>query len=61
MAFAASVQGFKNEAVQLLLVGTFQPYGEVGVMRMDGSKFHLLTDNATEEGAPAWVPSRMQK
>jgi TolB protein len=58
VAFATSAQGFKDEAVQPLLVGTFQPYGEIGVMRIDGSEFHLLTDNATEEGAPAWAPSK---
>ncbi len=61
IAFATSVQGFKDEAVQPLLVGTFQPYGEIAVMRIDGSEFHLLTDNATEEGAPSWVPSRARK
>jgi len=36
----------------------FQPYGEIAVMRADGSDVHLLTDNSTEEGAPAWVPRR---
>jgi TolB protein len=61
IAFATSVQGFKDEAVQPLLVGTFQPYGEIAVMRIDGSELHLLTDNATEEGAPSWVPSRARK
>ncbi|HKR30298.1 MAG TPA: hypothetical protein VJT08_07465 [Terriglobales bacterium] len=61
IAFATSAQGFKDEAVPPLLVGTFQPYGEIGVMRIDGSEFHLLTDNATEEGAPAWVASKTHK
>jgi TolB protein len=61
IAFATSAQGFKDEAVQPLLVGTFQPYGEIGVMRIDGSEFHLLTDNATEEGAPSWIPSQVLK
>ncbi|HVX41508.1 MAG TPA: hypothetical protein VHB25_18260 [Gemmatimonadaceae bacterium] len=58
IAFASSAQGFKDEAVQLLLGVTFQPYGEIAVMRADGSDFHLLTDNSTEEGAPVWVPRR---
>ncbi|GAC1658761.1 MAG: hypothetical protein NVS4B3_26390 [Gemmatimonadaceae bacterium] len=59
IAFATARQGFKDEAVQLLLgTSTFQPYGEIAVMRADGSDVHLLTDNSTEEGAPAWVPSR---
>jgi TolB protein len=57
IAFASSAQGFKDEAVQLLLGVTFQPYGEIAVMRADGSDFHLLTDNSTEEGAPVWVPT----
>jgi Tol biopolymer transport system component len=56
IAFATGRQGFKDEAVQLLLSATFQPYGEIAVMRADGSELHLLTDNSTEEGAPSWVP-----
>ena len=58
IAFATARQGFKDEAVQLLLSATFQPYGEIAVMRADGSDVHLLTDNSTEEGAPSWVPRR---
>jgi hypothetical protein len=46
---------FKDEAIKPLLVRTFQPYGEIAVMRIDGSELDLLTDNATEEGAPSWV------
>jgi len=42
--------------VQLLLAATFQPYGEIAVMGVDGSELRLLTDNSTEEGAPSWVP-----
>jgi len=61
IAFATSYQGFKDEAVQPLLVGTFQPYGEIAVMRIDGSELHLLTDNSTEEGAPSWVPVKSRK
>jgi Tol biopolymer transport system component len=60
IAFASSAQGFKDEAVQLLLGVTFQPYGEIAVMRADGSDFHLLTDNSTEEGAPVWVPNSVK-
>ena len=58
IAFATSRGGFKDEAVSLLLMGTFQPYGEIAVMRPDGSDVHVLTDNSTEEGAPAWIASR---
>jgi len=60
IAFATSAQGFKDEAVQPLVAATFQPYGEIAVMRMDGSEFHTLTDNATEEGAPSWVPAKTE-
>jgi TolB protein len=55
IAFATARQGFKDEAVGLLLAGTFQPYGEIAVMRPDGSDVRLLTDNSTEEGAPSWI------
>ena len=58
IAFATARQGFKDEAVGLLLAGTFQPYGEIAVMRADGSDMRLLTDNSTEEGAPCWIPRR---
>jgi len=57
IAFATARQGFKDEAVGLLLAGTFQPYGEIAVMRADGSDLRLLTDNSTEEGAPSWIRS----
>src|SRR5436305_12003221 len=56
IAFSTARQGFKDEAVQLLLAGTFQPYGEIAVMRPDGSDLRMLTDNSTEEGAPEWAP-----
>jgi Tol biopolymer transport system component len=56
IAFATARQGFKDEAVQLLLAATFQPYGEIAVMRADGADLHLLTDNSSEEGAPTWIP-----
>jgi Tol biopolymer transport system component len=58
IAFATARQGFKDEAVGLLLAATFQPYGEIAVMRADGSDVRLLTDNATEEGAPSWISDR---
>jgi Tol biopolymer transport system component len=60
IAFSTARHGFKDEAVQLLLSATFQPYGEIAVMRIDGSDVRILTDNSTEEGAPSWVPGRTQ-
>ena len=62
IAFSTGRQGFKDEAIHLLLAApvglTFQPYGEIAVMRADGSNVRLLTDNSTEEGAPSWIPAR---
>jgi len=62
IAFASGMGGFKDESVALLpgtLPPPFQPYGEIAVMRADGSDLHLLTDNAIEDGAPSWAPLRM--
>jgi len=61
IAFATGMQGFKDESVALLpgvLPPPFQPYGEIAVMRSDGSDLRLLTDNSVEEGTPTWVPNR---
>ena len=55
IAFSTSRQGFKDEGA--LCVGSFQPYGEVCVMRKDGTDVRVLTDNAWEEGAVSWIPS----
>jgi TolB protein len=61
IAFSTARQGFKDEAVGLLLSATFQPYGEIAVMRADGSDVRVLTDNSTEEGAPSWIPTDPHK
>jgi TolB protein len=45
--------GFKDEA---LLTFDPQPYGEIFVMRYDGTEVEQLTDDQWEEGAPAWQP-----
>ena len=46
--------GFKDE-------GTYtdapQPYGELFVMRYDGTNVRQLTDNQWEDGTPSWQPS----
>jgi Tol biopolymer transport system component len=54
IAFASQRGGFKDEAV--LHPYNPQPYGEIYVMRADGSDVHQLTDNQFEEATPAWVP-----
>jgi Tol biopolymer transport system component len=55
IVFATSRMGFKDEAIY---TNAPQPYGEIFVMRADGSDLEQLTDNQWEEGAPAWQPTR---
>ena len=55
LLFASSRMGFKDEVV---LIGAPQPYGEVFVMRYDGTQVEQLTDNQWEEGGPAWQPRK---
>jgi Tol biopolymer transport system component len=52
--FSSSRFGFKDEAPMSDIP---QPYGELFVMRADGSDQRPLTDNRWEEGTPAWQPS----
>ncbi len=54
IAFASSRMGFKDEGVY---TDAPQPYGEIFVMRYDGTGVEQLTDNQWEEGTPAWQPS----
>jgi Tol biopolymer transport system component len=53
LLFASSRMGFKDEVV---LIGAPQPYGEIFVMRKDGTQIEQLTDNQWEDGGPAWQP-----
>ena len=55
LAFASTRMGFKDEA---LYTGSPQPYGEIFVMRFDGTQLEQLTDDQWEEGAPAWQPDK---
>lgn len=54
IAFASARGGFKDEAP--LHPFNPQPYGDLHVMRADGSDVHMLTDNQFEDGTPAWIP-----
>jgi TolB protein len=54
IAFSSGMQGFKDEAA--LHPHNPQPYGEICVMRADGSGIRVLTDNQYEEATPAWMP-----
>lgn len=55
MVFTSSRMGFKDEA---LYTNNPQPYGEIFVMRYDGTDLEQLTDDQWEEGTPAWQPHR---
>jgi TolB protein len=59
IAFTSARQGFKDES--LLHPGNAQPYGEISVMRADGSDVRVLTDNPFEDGTPAWKPLRAKR
>lgn len=51
--FSSSRFGFKDEAPMSDIP---QPYGELIIMKLDGSGQRPLTDNRWEEGTPAWQP-----
>ncbi len=53
IAFASTRMGFKDEAVY---TDAPQPYGEIFVMKFDGTNVQQLTDNQWEDGTPAWQP-----
>ena len=53
VVFSTSRFGFKDEAPMSDIP---QPYGELIVMKLDGSDQRPLTDNRWEEGTPAWQP-----
>ena len=52
--FSTSRFGFKDEAP--LYDRIPQPYGELFVMKVDGSEQRPLTDNTWEDATPAWQP-----
>ena len=53
IVFASTRMGFKDEVPY---TDAPQPYGEIFVMRADGSDVQQLTDNQWEDGTPAWQP-----
>ncbi|KAL8527135.1 hypothetical protein ACS0TY_005128 [Phlomoides rotata] len=52
LLFAANLGGVTAEPVSL--PNQFQPYGELYVVRLDGSELQRLTWNGCENGTPAW-------
>jgi TolB protein len=54
IVFTSARMGFKDE---MTYTDAPQPYGEIFVMRADGTDVHQITDNQWEEGTPAWQPA----
>lgn len=54
MVFTANLGGVTAEPVSL--PNQFQPYGDLFVVRLDGSGLKRLTWNGYENGTPAWHP-----
>ena len=57
IVFASTRMGFKDE---MTYTDAPQPYGELFVMKYDGTGLEQLTDNQWEDGTPAWQPARKQ-
>jgi Tol biopolymer transport system component len=55
IAFTSARGGFKDESV--LHPYNAQPYGDLYVMRADGTDIRQLTDDQFEDGTPAWLPA----
>jgi TolB protein len=55
IVFTSSRMGFKDE---IPLTNAPQAYGEIFVMRYDGTHVEQLTDDQWEEGGPAWQPGK---
>ena len=56
LAFSSERQGFKDESA--LYPYNAQPYGDLYVMRADGSDVRQLTDDQFEKATPGWIPKR---
>ncbi|KAL0284444.1 UNVERIFIED_CONTAM: hypothetical protein Sangu_2823400 [Sesamum angustifolium] len=57
LLFAANLGGVTVEPVSL--PNHFQPYGDLYLVRLDGSGLRRLTCNGYENGTPAWYPNRV--
>jgi len=55
LVFTSGRMGFKDE---VFYTGSPQPYGEIFVMKYDGTEVEQLTDNQWEDGGPTWQPHR---
>ena len=54
--FTSGRKGFKDEMA--MSEGVPQPYGELFVMRADGSGVRQLTDNKWEDAVAGWAPEK---
>ncbi|KAJ4727890.1 tolB protein-related [Melia azedarach] len=54
LLFTANLGGLNAEPVSL--PNQFQPYGDLYIVKLDGSGLRRLTCNAYENGTPAWHP-----
>lgn len=54
IVFATGASGFKDETP--LHPHNPQSYGEIAVMRPDGSGMRMLSDNCWEDSTPRWLP-----
>ncbi|KAK4418005.1 hypothetical protein Salat_2213200 [Sesamum alatum] len=57
LLLAANLGGVTVEPVSL--PNHFQPYGDLYMVRLDGSDLQRLTFNGYENGTPAWHPNRV--
>ena len=55
IVFSSARMGFKDEALYTFAP---QPYGDLFVMRSDGTGVEQLTDNQWEDAGPAWQPRK---
>ncbi len=53
--WSSGVQGWKEEAA--LYDRTFQPYGQIFIMKADGTEKRQLTDSLWEDAMPCYVPA----
>ena len=58
LVFASARMGFKDERA---LSKDGQPYGELFVIRVDGTGLRQLTDNQWEDGTPIWFAEPLGK
>ncbi|KAM0053914.1 putative transcription factor WD40-like family [Helianthus debilis subsp. tardiflorus] len=58
LLFAANIGGVTVDPVSV--PNQFQPYGDLYVVRLDGSGLRRLTWNGYENGTPAWFPGEKE-